>query len=91
MSPTENVASKKLKWTSTTWLLVLGIVFIALTLRSPLTSVGPVIEDIRNSLHISNVVAGFITTIPLLAFAIVSPSYRKYRVELRLNALYSYL
>lgn len=73
MSPTENVASKKLKWTSTTWLLVLGIVFIALTLRSPLTSVGPVIEDIRNSLHISNVVAGFIITIPLLAFAIVSP------------------
>lgn len=73
MSPTENVASKKLKWTSTTWLLVLGIVFIALTLRSPLTSVGPVIEDIRNSLHISNVVAGFIITIPLLAFAVVSP------------------
>lgn len=73
MAPTENTASKKLKWTSTTWLLVLGIVFIALTLRSPLTSVGPVIEDIRNSLHISNVVAGFITTIPLLAFAVVSP------------------
>lgn len=61
------------KWSSTIWLLTLGIVFIALTLRSPLTSVGPIITDIKNALHISSVTAGFITTIPLLAFAVVSP------------------
>lgn len=65
--------SKKLNWTKTTWLQVLGIIVIASTLRSPLTSVGPIISYIQDGLHISNVLAGFITTIPLIAFAIVSP------------------
>lgn len=54
-------------------LLILGIIFISSTLRSPLTSVGPIISYIRDGLAISNVLAGFITTIPLLAFAIISP------------------
>ena len=54
-------------------LLVAGIVFISITLRSPLTAVGPIISSIRDGLAISNVLAGFITTIPLLAFAIISP------------------
>lgn len=71
--PKYEAPSKKLKWTASTWLLVLGIVFIALTLRSPLTSVGPIIEEIQIGLQISSVVAGFITTIPLLAFALISP------------------
>ncbi len=44
-----------------------------MTLRSPLTAVGPLISSIRDSLTISNVLAGFLTTIPLLAFAIISP------------------
>lgn len=56
-----------------TWLLIIGIIFIASTLRSPLTSVGPIIGPIRDSLGISNVLAGFLTTIPLLAFAFISP------------------
>lgn len=54
-------------------LLIIGIVFISTTLRAPLTAVGPIISYIRDGLEISNVLAGFITTIPLLAFAIVSP------------------
>lgn len=69
----ESSMTKATKWSATTWLLTLGIVFIALTLRSPLTSVGPIIETIKNSLHISSVQAGFITTIPLLSFAVFSP------------------
>ena len=39
----------------------------------PLTVVGPIISFIREDLGISNVLAGFLTTIPLLAFAIISP------------------
>ncbi|MGG0656169.1 CynX/NimT family MFS transporter [Rummeliibacillus pycnus] len=70
--------SKKLNWNRNTWILVLGIVFIAATLRSPLTSVGPIISYIKEGLDISNVLAGFITTIPLLAFAIVSPFAPKF-------------
>ncbi|WP_203246406.1 CynX/NimT family MFS transporter [Sporosarcina beigongshangi] len=65
--------SRRLKFTRNTWFLLIGIVFIALTLRSPLTTVGPLISSIRDSLGISNVLAGFLTTIPLLAFAIISP------------------
>ncbi|WP_432360003.1 CynX/NimT family MFS transporter [Sporosarcina sp. UB5] len=64
---------KKQKFEKKTWLLLIGIIFIASTLRSPLTSVGPIIGSIRDGLGMSNVLAGFLTTIPLLAFAFISP------------------
>lgn len=65
--------SKRLKFQKPQWILLAGILFIAATIRSPLTSVGPIIGSIRDQLQISNSLAGFLTTIPLLAFAIVSP------------------
>lgn len=55
------------------FILIFGIMLIAATLRVPLTSVGPLIPFIREDLLISNTVAGFITTLPLLAFALFSP------------------
>ncbi|MBP1992941.1 CynX/NimT family MFS transporter [Paenibacillus eucommiae] len=58
---------------SKSWLLVLGIILIAANLRAPLTSVGPLIGTIRDDLGISNTLAGFMTTLPLLAFALLSP------------------
>lgn len=80
--------SKKISWSGTTLLLVFGIIFIASTLRMPLTVVGPSISFIREGLGISNVLAGFLTTIPLLAFAVVSPFApvvaRKFGLELTL-------
>ncbi|MGE6513923.1 CynX/NimT family MFS transporter [Lysinibacillus sphaericus] len=80
--------SKKISWKGKTLLLVIGVIFIASTLRMPLTVVGPIISFIRESLGISNVLAGFLTTIPLLAFAIVSPFApvvaRKLGIELTL-------
>lgn len=68
-----NETSKKIQWTGSTIILVLGIALIASTLRTPLTVVGPIIAFIKDGLQISNVLAGFLTTIPLLAFAVVSP------------------
>ncbi|UED80541.1 MFS transporter [Lysinibacillus sp. CD3-6] len=65
--------SRKINWKGTTLLLVIGVIFLASTLRMPLTVVGPIISFIREDLGISNVLAGFLTTIPLLAFALVSP------------------
>jgi CP family cyanate transporter-like MFS transporter len=56
----------------TTLLLIIGIIFIATNLRSPLTSVGPLIGMLRDNLAISNTVLGLITTIPLLAFGVFS-------------------
>ncbi|NOU92414.1 MFS transporter [Paenibacillus sp. LMG 31456] len=54
-------------------LLIIGIIFIGATLRAPLTSIGPLIASIRDSLGISNTIAGTLTTVPLLAFAVLSP------------------
>jgi len=66
-------------------LLILGIVFIALNLRAPLTSVGPLVGSIRESIGLSNTVAGTLTTVPLLGFALLSPFApvlaRKFGVE----------
>ena len=53
-------------------LLILGIIFVAFNLRPAITSVGPLIGLIREDLGISNGVAGFITTLPLLSFAFLS-------------------
>nr|WP_240763142.1 MFS transporter [Paenibacillus thalictri] len=55
------------------WALIAGIIFIAVNLRAPLTSVGPLVGLIRNDLHISNTLAGAITAVPLFAFALFSP------------------
>ncbi len=66
-------------------LMLLGVIFIASNLRAPLTSVGPVIGEISQSLALSNTTAGLVTTIPLMAFAFLSgmvPRFsRKYGME----------
>jgi CP family cyanate transporter-like MFS transporter len=53
--------------------LIIGIILIGANLRAPLTSVGPLVTSIRDSLGISNTLAGTLTTVPLLAFAFLSP------------------
>ncbi|KRG13222.1 transporter [Virgibacillus soli] len=55
------------------WLLLLGIIFVGANLRAPLTSVGSLISFIRDDLDLSHALAGSITTLPLLAFAFLSP------------------
>ncbi|BBI32820.1 CynX/NimT family MFS transporter [Cohnella abietis] len=67
------INSTKAGSNSTGWLLLLGIILIAANLRAPLTSVGPLIGTIREDLGISNTLAGLITTLPLIAFALLSP------------------
>lgn len=70
---------------SAPWLIIIGIIVIAATMRAPLTSVGPLVSLIRDHLHISNTLAGMITTVPLLAFALFSTLVpklgRKYGME----------
>lgn len=58
---------------SAAWVIAAAIVCIAVNLRAPLTSVGPLVGLIKDHLHISNTSAGLITTVPLLAFALFSP------------------
>ncbi|CDQ40591.1 MULTISPECIES: CynX/NimT family MFS transporter [Virgibacillus] len=56
-----------------TILLILVILLIAATLRSPITSVGPLIPFFREELSASNSMIGLVNTLPLLAFGIFSP------------------
>ncbi|WP_108652388.1 MFS transporter [Dongshaea marina] len=53
--------------------LLIGIILIAISLRSPITGVGPLLEQIRLQLDLSATQAGWLTTLPLLAFALFSP------------------
>lgn len=55
-----------------TILLFVGIILIALNLRPALASLGPLIDDIREETGLSHFMLGLLTTIPLLAFGIVS-------------------
>ena len=52
---------------------LLGVILMGACLRAPITAVGVLISSIRADLGLSAAAAGMITTIPLLAFAFVSP------------------
>ncbi|WP_369140809.1 MFS transporter [Modestobacter versicolor] len=59
--------------TSQSGLLLAGILLIAANLRAAITSVGPVVEDIRADLSIGGATASVLISLPLVAFAVVSP------------------
>jgi len=65
--------TNKHKQQTVNWLIFISVLLVATNLRVPLTSVGPLIPTIREDLLINNTLAGFITTIPLLALAFISP------------------
>ncbi|MFI6508020.1 CynX/NimT family MFS transporter [Streptosporangium sp. NPDC050855] len=56
---------------SLAWLLVLGIILAALNLRTAVTSVGPVLDQITSALGMTAVGVGLLTTLPVLIFASV--------------------
>lgn len=64
---------KSISTANTNWLLLIGVILVATNLRVPLTSVGALISFIRDDLNMTNAVAGMITTLPLIAFALLSP------------------
>ena len=53
------------------YLLLLAIFVLAMNLRAPITLLGPLTNEIKADLNISATVAGLITTLPVLAFAII--------------------
>jgi CP family cyanate transporter-like MFS transporter len=53
-------------------LLVAGIVLVALNLRPALAGVGPLVADVRLATGLSNTALGLLTTLPLLAFGLLS-------------------
>ncbi|MUV37353.1 putative transporter YycB [Lentibacillus sp. JNUCC-1] len=55
------------------FLLIASIIMVAFNLRAAITSVGPVIGMIRETLTLPNWSIGILTSLPLFAFAIMSP------------------
>ncbi len=54
-------------------LMLTAIVMICFSLRAPITAIGSLAGLIRDDLSVSNSFIGFITTLPLIAFAVCSP------------------
>jgi MFS transporter, CP family, cyanate transporter len=51
----------------------IGLLLIAVNLRVSFVSVGPVLANISGDLQLSGAAAGFLTGLPLIAFAVFSP------------------
>ncbi|HBS5870009.1 TPA: CynX/NimT family MFS transporter [Klebsiella aerogenes] len=54
-------------------LLIVGILFIAATLRVTFTGIAPLLDAIRAEYQLTTAQSGLLTTLPLLAFGLVSP------------------
>lgn len=54
-------------------LLIVGILFIAATLRVTFTGIAPLLDAIRTEYQLTTAQTGLLTTLPLLAFGLVSP------------------
>ena len=54
-------------------LVFIGILFISMNLRAPFTSLPPLVEYIQQDFNLSMTAVGALTTLPLLAFAVLSP------------------
>jgi len=52
-------------------LIVTGVLLAALNLRTAVTSVGPVLSEIQDGLGMSAAVAGILTTLPVICFAVM--------------------
>ena len=50
-------------------LILAGLVLLSLNLRPAAVSVGPVLAEVRNGLHMGSASTGLLTSLPVLAFA----------------------
>jgi len=75
----------KLKHQERTYLYILALFFVSINLRIGITSVSPVLETIRQDLHISNFSVSFLTAIPVFCmgtFALLTGKViKKYGAE----------
>lgn len=53
--------------------VLVGLLLVAANLRASITSVGPVIDRIQQDLALTSAAAAALTSLPLIAFALVSP------------------
>ncbi|MNW51787.1 Inner membrane transport protein YeaN [compost metagenome] len=77
--------------TAAPMVLIVAIFLTAAALRSPITGVGSLIVDIQNSTGLSHTLAGMLTTLPLIAFALLALAAPKLssRFGLEFTLMYS--
>ena len=56
------------------WLLLLGLVLVALNLRPALSSLSPLLGEVSTSLGLSAAKAGLLTTLPVLCLGLFAPT-----------------
>ncbi|MBF7019959.1 MFS transporter [Staphylococcus sp. 18_1_E_LY] len=64
------------------YMLLIAILLVGATLRSPIASVGPLVPHIKSDLAMSNTAIGFMNTLPLIAFGLFSPLVPKIAAKL---------
>ncbi|WP_284976781.1 MFS transporter [Arthrobacter sp. efr-133-TYG-104] len=63
----------------------IGVLLIAVNLRVSFVSVGPILANISSDLGLSSAAAGFLTGLPLIAFAVFSPVAPRFASRLGLD------
>ncbi|MEO6885435.1 MAG: MFS transporter [Jatrophihabitantaceae bacterium] len=53
------------------WLLVAALALTGLSMRTAVTSVGAVLDQLQSGLHTSSGIAGLVTTLPVICFALI--------------------
>lgn len=69
---------------------VLALILVSSNLRSPITSVGPVLNQISSSLHLDNFQSSMLTSIPLLMFASCSVLVSRFSHRFSINRFLLY-
>lgn len=59
------------KWS--TVLIILAIFLVSINLRPAVTSVGPILSTIRESLHVSSTQMSLLTSIPVFCMGLFAP------------------
>ncbi|WP_282629486.1 CynX/NimT family MFS transporter [Empedobacter sedimenti] len=70
---------------TTFWLSIGVVLFVSINLRAPITAVSPILDEIKSVLHINNLQASLLTSIPLIVFAscsiLVSKAISKFNIR----------
>lgn len=60
-------------WLPPTWVLAVGLVAVAANLRLALAGVPPLVDLIRDDLHLTSAAVGVLTTLPVLCMGLFAP------------------
>lgn len=74
-------SSRLSDWKPSQWLVLVGIMLVAMNLRPAIVSVSPLLELIRTDLHLTYTLISLLTTIPIFCmglFALMTPAITRF-------------